>query len=236
MKKAFMVLPLVAALAACSTTSSNNFDKRADAERERQEKYVERSLDKAPKWMTELPESKSAVYAAGSAVSGDLGMADEKAKLFALGKICTTSGGTIDKRSKMYRLDTDKASGERSELAIQSACKQVDVTGVQVMEIKRVSEGTRYRSYVLIALPLGDTNVLRSEKDGRELQRAIESKSEKAFKEINGVEVTPLPPAAPISATPGEFKLMSVDNEEYKRRRDETLQKPGAVVGQVSVR
>jgi len=231
-----MVLPLVAALAACSTTSSNNFDKRADAERERQEKYVERSLDKAPKWMTELPESKSAVYAAGSAVSGDLGMADEKAKLFALGKICTTSGGTIDKRSKMYRLDTDKASGERSELAIQSACKQVDVTGVQVMEIKRVSEGTRYRSYVLIALPLGDTNVLRSEKDGRELQRAIESKSEKAFKEINGVEVTPIQPAAPISATPGEFKLMSVDNEEYKRRRDEALQKPGAVVGQVSVR
>jgi hypothetical protein len=236
MKKAFMVLPLVAALAACSTTSSNNFDKRADAERERQEKYVERSLDKAPKWMTELPESKSAVYAAGSAVSGDLGMADEKAKLFALGKICTTSGGTIDKRSKMYRLDTDKASGERSELAIQSACKQVDVTGVQVMEIKRVSEGTRYRSYVLIALPLGDANVLRSEKDSRELQRAIESKSDKAFKEMNGVEVTPLPPSAPISATPGEFKLMSVDNEEYKRRRDEALQKPGAVVGQVSVR
>jgi hypothetical protein len=236
MKKAFVILPLVAALAACSTTSSNNFDKRADAERERQEKYVERSLDKAPKWMTELPESKSAIYAAGSSVSGDLGMADEKAKLFALGKICTTSGGTVDKRSKMYRLDTDKSSGERSELAIQAACKQVDVTGVQVMEVKRVSEGTRYRSYVLIALPLGDTNVLRSEKDSRELQRSIETKSDKAFKELNGVEVTPIQPAAPISATPGEFKLMSVDNEEYKRRRDETLQKPGAVVGQVSVR
>ena len=235
MKKAFIVLPLVAALAACSTTSSNTFDKRADAERERQEKYVERSLDKAPKWMTELPESKSAIYAAGSAVSGDLGMADEKAKLFALGKICTTSGGTVDKRSKMYRLDTEKASGERSELAIQSACKQVDVTGVQVMEIKRVSEGTRYRSYVLIALPFGDANVIRSEKDSRELQRSIENKSDKVFKEMNGAEVTPVTPSS-VTATPGEFKLMSVDNEDYKRRRDEALQKPGAVVGQVSVR
>ena len=235
MKKAFMVLPLVAALAACGTTSSNTFDKRADAERERQEKYVERSLDKAPKWMTELPESKSAIYAAGSAVSGDLGMADEKAKLFALGKICTTSGGTVDKRSKMYRLDTEKASGERSELAIQSACKQVDVTGVQVMEIKRVSEGTRYRSYVLIALPFGDANVLRTEKDKRQLEREVETKSDKAFKELSGAEVTPVTPGS-VTVTPGEFKLMSVDNEDYKRRRDEALQKPGAVVGQVSVR
>jgi predicted ATPase len=134
----------------------------------------------------------------------------------------------------MYRLDTDKASAERSELAIQSACKQVDVTGVQVMEIKRVSEGTRYRSYVLIALPLGDTNVLRSEKDSRELQRSIETKSDKAFKELNGAEVTPVTPSS-VTVTPGEFKLMNVDNEDYKRRRDEALQKPGAVVGQVSV-
>jgi hypothetical protein len=52
---------------------------------------------------------------------------------------------------------------------------------------------------------------------------------------MNGVEVTPLPPVAPISAAPGEFKLMNIDNEEYKRRRDEALQKPGAVIGQVSV-
>jgi hypothetical protein len=31
-------------------------------------------------------------------------------------------------------------------------------------------------------------------------------------------------------------KLMDVDNEEYKRRRDEALQKPGAVVGQITLR
>ena len=38
--------------------------------------------------------------------------------------------------------------------------------------------------------------------------------------------------AVPIS----ELKLMEVDNEEYKKRRAEALQKPGAVVGNVTYR
>ena len=227
--KKFLLIPIVAALTACGSTGYN-FDKRADADRERQEKYVNRSLDQAPKWMTEVPESKSAIFAAGSAVSGDLSMADEKAKMIALGKICTTSGGTVDKRSRVYRLDTDKASTERSELAIQSACRRIDVTGVQIVEIKRISEGNRYRTYVLVALPLGDANILRSEKDQRELEKSTKQNSDRLFNEIN----KPAPVVAPVSA-PSTFNLMPVDNADYKARRDAALQKPGAVIGQVSV-
>ena len=33
----------------------------------------------------------------------------------------------------------------------------------------------------------------------------------------------------------GQLKLLNVDNEEYKKRRDEALKKPGAVVGQITV-
>jgi hypothetical protein len=35
---------------------------------------------------------------------------------------------------------------------------------------------------------------------------------------------------------PNTFQLLPVENEEYKRKRDEALQKPGAVVGQAVVR
>ena len=78
--KKFILIPIVAALAACGTTS-NTFDKRADAERERQQQYVERSLDKAPEWMTKLPQSNLAVYASATSVSGDFSMADEKSQI-----------------------------------------------------------------------------------------------------------------------------------------------------------
>ena len=226
--KKFILIPIVAALAACGTTS-NTFDKRADAERERQQQYVERSLDKAPEWMTKLPQSNLAVYASATSVSGDFSMADEKAKLIALGKICTSAGGEVDKRSKIYRVDTDKSSSERSEMAIREVCNRVDVTGVQLIDVKRISEGSRYRSYVLVALPLGEANSLKIEKEDRKLQQSTQGNSEKAFKEMDN--------AAPaVTTTPTEFKLMNVDNDEYKQRRDAALQKPGAVIGQISVR
>jgi hypothetical protein len=37
-------------------------------------------------------------------------------------------------------------------------------------------------------------------------------------------------------AKTSEIKLLDVDNEEYKRKRDEALAKPGAVIGQATLR
>ena len=91
MKRLFTLLPIVAVLAACGTTDP--MAKRAEQERERQVRHVERTIDKAPKWMTELPTSSSAVYAAGTSVSGDYSMAIHKAKADAYGKICMSVGG-----------------------------------------------------------------------------------------------------------------------------------------------
>jgi len=45
MNKSLALLPLIVLLAACGTTDP--YGKRADMERERQEKYVDRSIDKA---------------------------------------------------------------------------------------------------------------------------------------------------------------------------------------------
>jgi hypothetical protein len=50
--------------------------------------------------------------------------------------------------------------------------------------------------------------------------------------------LTPQSRVAPVTvpAAGGEFKLLDVDNAEYKRRRAEALEKPGAVVGQTTLR
>ena len=39
-----------------------------------------------------------------------------------------------------------------------------------------------------------------------------------------------------VPTSDGEVKLMQVDNEEYRRRRDEALAKPGAVIGNTTMR
>jgi hypothetical protein len=183
MKKAFLVLPAVIALTACGSTDV--YQKRAEEARERQERYVERSIDKAPKWMTDLPKSTGAVYANATSVSGDFSMADEKAKTLALGKICITAGGEVDMQSRVFRNDVGESSNENSEIAIRSMCRKVDVTGAEVVEIKRVAEGPRYRTYILMALPLGDSNQLKREKTNAAIAGQTATRTVEAFKELD---------------------------------------------------
>lgn len=183
MNKLFYVVPVIALLAACGTTE--RFEKRGEYERERQEKYVERTIDKAPKWMSQLPESKDAVYANGTGVSRDFSMADEKAKLVAFSKICMAAGGEVDKQSKMFMSDTDDVNVERSEMAIRAMCRGTDISGSEIVEVKRISEGNRYRSYVLVALPMGEANQLSIRNDRKRAAAGSKARADRAFDEID---------------------------------------------------
>ena len=185
MKSALIMIPLVAMLAACGTTK-DAYERRADAERERQEKYVERAIDKAPDWMLKVPLSNSAVFASGTSASGDYSMAFHKAKADAYGKICMAAGGTASQQTKIYKADTATASSEVSEMVLRSACKEVDLTGVEVKEKKIIPEGNRFRAYVLVALPTGDANVLRKAKDAQRLHEIAAKRAPEAFKELDG--------------------------------------------------
>ena len=195
MKKVFAILPLVA-LVACSSIKpapistapvlpTEQYDNRVAVAQVNREAQVNQSISQAPAWMTKLPESNSAVYASGSAVSSDMSMADYKAKLFAFGKICMAAGGKVSQQSKVFMQDTTEASMEISELAIKSMCPAVDITGTEIKEVKRISEGGRFRTYVLLALPTGDANALQSRKDKLKLRDRAEQRSTEAFKEMD---------------------------------------------------
>jgi hypothetical protein len=183
MKKTLLLIPIVAMLAACGT--SDPYQKRASQERDRQEKYIERSISKAPKWMFELPLSNSAVYETGTAVSGDWMMADAKAKATAYGKICMLAGGTASQQTKVFRTDSEATSTELSEQAIKTSCRSVDLTGVEVKEHKVVAEGNRYRTYVLVVLPTGDANILRKYNDAQKQRTMAAQRAPEAFKELD---------------------------------------------------
>jgi hypothetical protein len=183
MKKLFTLLPIVALLAACGTTDP--MAKRAEQERERQVRQVERTIDKAPDWMVKLPTSSSAVYSAGTSSSGDYSMAVHKAKAEAYGKICMPAGGTVSQRTKIYKADTADVSSELSELVIRTACKEVDITGVEVADRKIIADGGRYRAYVLVALPTGDANILKKAKDQQKINELAAKRAPEAFKELD---------------------------------------------------
>jgi hypothetical protein len=181
--RSLLLIPVVALLAACGTTDP--YSKRAEQERSFKQASVERTIDKAPKWMIELPKSSSAVYSAGTSSSGDYSMALNKAKAEAYGKICMTAGGTVSQRTKIYKADTADVSSELSEMVIRTACKEVDVTGVEVADKKIIADNGRYRAYVLVALPTGDANVLKRAKDQQKINEIAAQRAPEAFKELD---------------------------------------------------
>lgn len=178
-----LALSPILLLAACS--GSDPYQKRAAQEYARQVRQAESAIDQAPKWMSVLPTSDSAIYENGTASSGSFSMADIKAKTEAFAKICMLLSGVVSQQTKIYRRDTATTSTENSESAMRTRCKEVDMSGAEIRDIKRVVEGNRFRSYVLIALPTGDANLIRKEKLAQTAEEISTDREERAFEELD---------------------------------------------------
>ena len=184
-------------LTACASNPTEQVKSQAQEEYRQQAKIANQSIIQAPSWMSKLPKETGVIYENGTAVSSDFAMADLKAKTIAYTKICTGAGGKVRSQMKMYRADNEGASVEQSELIARSICPDVDITGVETVEMKHVAEGNRIRSYVLVALPMGSKNVMKSTKD-------IQNRSVDAFKELDSItkEQAPQTNSQPKAVTP----------------------------------
>ena len=81
-------------------------------------------------------------------------------------------------------------------------------------------EGDVYRAYVQFKI---------ATEDAKRLTQPVGNKSrEDKFKELDD--------EPKVSAVqPNTLQLLPVENEEYKKRREEAMKKPGAVVGQITL-
>jgi hypothetical protein len=241
MKKVLIATVVTGMLTACGT-SGTNYSAMYSGQNQVQTAQMTSAISQAPVWMSKLPKAPGYIFENGTATSSDFGFADMKAKAMAYAKICTAAGGKIRQQTKIFKSDSGDIGVDQSELAIRSMCADIDITGVETVEMKHVSEGNRIRTYVLVTLPLGDKNVLKSTKDAQ-------ARAPEAFKELDEVtsdkkpvQVTPVAPqksdavsVVQPNGTSSTLNLMPVDNAEYKARRAEAIQKPGAVIGQVSI-
>jgi hypothetical protein len=238
MKKLAIAVTTTGLLSACGTGSiQSDYTRQAQQQAALQSASMASAVSQAPEWMSKLPKAPGIVFENGTATSGDFAMADMKAKTIAYAKICTSAGGRVRSQTKVYTADNGTTSTEASEMAIRNICPDVDISGVETVEMKHVAEGTRIRTYVLVALSQDARNRQETRRSARE-----------AFKELDEITGNSKPEVTPIAPQKGEeisvvrpdgststLNLMPVDNPEYRARRAEAVQKPGAVVGQVSV-
>lgn len=217
-----------------------------------------RVVPQAPTWFVKLPENTTdMIFSAGTATSTDEQMAYDKARMAAESKLIEQMTSHIKSLTKNYRNDRGETLQESFEQVIQKTANG-QLIGTQRVDSQVTHDGRNYKVYVLLRYPLGENNVLRREQDSNKAKREADLRSgrahqdleqstksqaaekerlDKQLKEEIGPRAT-VPPGtvAPVPAADGTFRLLDVENADYIRRRAEALEKPGAVVGQVTVR
>ena len=236
MKKLVIVSAVATVLTACGTGGTNYSAQYSN--NNLQSAQMSTAISQAPEWMSKLPKAPGYVFENGTATSTDFGFADIKAKTIAYSKICTAAGGKVRSQVKMYQADSGEANTERSEMAVRSMCADIDISGVETVEMKHVADGNRIRTYVLVALPTKGFANKDTVRDSKEAFKELDNMAREQ-KGQDRVEITPVqgPEVSVVKpdGTTSTLNLMPVENAEYRARREEALKKPGAVIGQVSI-
>lgn len=243
MKKVLFVIAVASLVSACSTTKIAEApvpvtvpvaQAKPQAVYNPQEASAQRVIDNVPEWFVDVPKKDNTIYAVGDGVSGSLSGAIGNARANAFEGICQAAGGKVRSQTKVFRQDTEQSSVSVTTTAIRNICPDVDVTGATVEKRSVIRDGNRFRAYVLVALPTGESNTLARTKQADRIAEKTLSTRDQEFKELDQI-VEPKADAKPQSHVES-INLLDVDNAEYKKRRDEALQKPGAVIGQITLR
>ena len=210
-------------------------------------------------------DAENMMFAAGTATSTDEQMAYDKARLHAERKLVEAAYSRIATQTNSYRSDNSGALTERFQqvtrknargelIGAQRVDSQVTHDGqtYKVYVLLRLPLGAANT----LQHQRTQTQVTReAEIRGQVAERDMDAQDAQEQRQRESAEtqlrqrLTPAPAPAPgsqqssVVVTPlgastvsgATLQLLEVDNEEYKRRREEALKKPGAVLGRITV-
>ena len=214
-----------------------------------------RVVPQAPAWFVRMPEDTADMtFAVGTATSTDEQMAYDKARMTAERKLVEQMYARITTQTNSFKADRGNTTIENYQQVTRKNARG-ELSGAQRVDSQVTHDGTYYKVYVLLRLPTGANNVMQTRRDQTRLQREAEIRGRAAERDMDASEareqareqqndrdlerkLTPQSQVTPliVPTTTGEVKLLEVDNAEYRQRRDEALAKPGAVIGQITVR
>lgn len=258
MKRILLSIAVVVGLVGCASNPQTTIKQTQDSIKP-ENKYERATTQvanlKVPDWFIQPPKAtEQSMFTAGQATSTDLSMAVHKAILDADSKLSFQMKSRVDAMVKSYKADST-TSGAESTTMLARKLTRTSITGHHQVDSQITQEGRMFRVFVLMRYPLGDANKLLAEENDTKARRAMNSGSRNALKEMNDGNdkaerreyeqdnnIAPQSKVEPVEAEPqkpavtGGITLLNVDNAEYKAKRDVALQKPGAVIGQSTIR
>ena len=181
-------------------------------------------LDNIPQWyLAKDPDDTKFIVVTATDVSKDMQFAIDKATLNAKTQLAARLKSDVDSVTRESTLE-NAGSGSAVEREIDRVSKVRVKQAIGMFKRENIAvykEGDVYRAYVQFKIATEDAKRL-TQPAGTKQSR------EDKFKELED--------EPKVSAVqPNTLQLLPVENEEYKKRREEAMKKPGAVVGQITL-
>ena len=194
MKQYIMIGVSSLALAACSSNDvkvagqapPNTVDV---ASYEYKANVVQDNVSVIPKWFTEMPESDKAIYAVGTTASPDLQLSFDMAVLNAKTTLADRINGRVRSQTKSFvaKIGNEETASVMSEVekATKNIIADVDVAGYKVSETEVVSNGPKYRAYVLLEYSDKEANKIIMNRLRKDRMLLSKIRSTKAWQELD---------------------------------------------------
>ena len=149
------------------------------------------TVQMVPDWCTEMPISKSSIYACGIGNSSNLNMSNSRALIDGKSKLASQINNEITSRMTDLLEDLgnyDEQVKQASERVIKSVSRETQIAGYQEVKSEFQNIGDKFQTYVLLEYPIDQANQLLFEQIKQDSilsnQEAIDSALEELEAEI----------------------------------------------------
>ena len=198
MYKEVAIIGTCLALGACSTNKVVEVmntvppNSIADAEvYQYKTKAVTEQIEVMPDWFKKMPDSDTAIYSTGTAATTDLQLSVDLAVLNAKTTLADRINGRVRSQTKSFvaKIGNEETASVLSEVekATKNIIADVDVAGYKVSETEVVSNGPKYRAYVLLEYSDKEANKIIMNRLRKDRMLLSKIKSTKAWQELDDV-------------------------------------------------
>jgi hypothetical protein len=149
---------------------------------------VKTSVEELPAWFVNPPRDDVSISAPGTASSGDMQLAIDKAVLSAKRSLADSLNGILNSKMKEFvaesGADEDAMVTRESERVTTNLITETNLAGYQRVQAKVVPQGSQYRAYVLIQYPMGNVNRVLVDKVKQSQVLDTKLRASKAFQDL----------------------------------------------------
>jgi len=153
-------------------------------------KVVNEQIEVMPDWFKKMPESETAIYSTGTAATADLQLSIDLAVLNAKTTLADRINGRVRSQTKSFvaKIGNEEIGSSvlsEVERATKNIIADVDVAGYKVSETEIVSNGPKYRAYVLLEYSDKEANKIILNRLRKDRMLLSKIRSTKAWEELD---------------------------------------------------